>query len=310
MYEPSPYDPFVRVDWRWERARWLRENSKYARKDKEDPFVCVARVFQAEEQRARDNVGRLNLEAKYPGVYYAWDLWRRPDCRERYALEAYLLGRATPEQIAEYCHMAPETVTWYEKLFFNVLPRLKHDTYIINSVMGPAVHHGVTERDHDLLWKMVGYAAGHVVLNDWLQPMTPSFIRDKDQIQTYYRTAIEAKAHKKVLLGIQTLPVFNNQQILFEAYDRIRQMERMGGGSEVESMMVNNVQAALCALPFLVGRQGPMDLPRLAHYDGQSAELRASEQMQLALGQETERHKHILSWKYPEQSVQPQPSNP
>src|SRR6516165_10565041 len=140
MFVPHENDPFRPPDWRWERAKWLRVHGKYLRKDREDTFVRVAMAYQTDETRARNEIDREALSYKYPGIFNA-----------RWQLEGYLLGRASAEQTAVYTGIDPETVIWYERLFYNVLPHLEHDTYITSVVMGSSIHHGLLERDFALL---------------------------------------------------------------------------------------------------------------------------------------------------------------
>jgi hypothetical protein len=257
-------------------------------------------AYQTDETRARNEIDREALSYKYPGIFNARRLHERLDIDARWQLEGYLLGRASAEQTAVYTGIDPETVIWYERLFYNVLPHLEHDTYITSVVMGSSIHHGLLERDFALLWKMIGYGLGHVVLRDWIKPMGSPFVRDLDQAPGAETAVFDAKLRRKAIVAIHTIPVYNNQAIIFDAWQRSRELARQSGGQDATAMIVTNIQAALCALPLVVGKQGAMDLPKLAHYDEQSVELRAGEQMQIACGHETEAHRQALTWKFPE----------
>jgi hypothetical protein len=215
-------------------------------------------------------------------------------------VEGYLLGRARPEEVGDYTGIPAEAVMWFEKLFFNVVPRLRHETYIVTVVLGREVHHGLMERDVPLLWKMIGYAMGHRTLRQWVRPMRAQFVRSDDQVAPAEHAAYIEKLRHKVLVSAQTMPVYGNQPAVFEAWARVCEAARLGGDQADESLLLNNIQASLKALPFMVGRQGPVELPRLVHYDEQAVELRAHEQMEVALGQETQAHQQALGWKFPE----------
>jgi hypothetical protein len=301
-YMPSQHDPCKSPDWRWERARYLRE-TRYVHNREDDAYTLAAKNFQALESYAKTERNRLALARKYPGIFWARHIHQDQNDLQsdaRWAIEAYLLSRATPKQIAEFCSTDVDTVIWYEKLFFNVWPYLKSDTYIVNVVMGRSVHHGITEREHDLFWKMVGYAFGHIYLRDFIRPIRPQLVRGDDQIDQATDGWVNRQLRKKAAVAIQTLPVYNNQGIILEAWNRAKEIAQLGGNNNVESQIVANVGAALGCLPFVVGRQGQLHLPTLAHYDSHGVELRAHEQMQVALGHETETHKKAITWKFPE----------
>lgn len=299
-YVPHPDDPERPPDWRWERARWLNAHRRHVRKQGEDPWILMARKFQADEARCHTPFDREALLRKYPGIYWAHELYRRRDHGSS-AVEGYLLGRAEPETIAGYCHSRDEIITWYEKLFFNVVPLLKHDTYIVNVVMGREVHFGLSDKNYGLFWKMYGYGLGHIALRTYVRPFLSQFVRSEDQVAGAEDADIGATIRRKTLVAVHTMPVYQNHLLIVEAYNRCKEIQRLGGESAgTEALILSHCQAALCALPFVVGKGGPMDLPRLSYYDGQGVELRAREQLLVAMGHETEEHRRVVSWKYPE----------
>jgi hypothetical protein len=296
----NPRDPNKQPNWRWERARWLREH-RVGRRHGDDAPTLVAKDFQLKEARCRSYLDFEALERKYPGIFWAQREYLQPDSLTRWAIEAYLLARTKLEDIADWCATTVEVIIWYEALFFNVLPYLRHDTYIVNVVMGRSVHHGLMERDFDLLWKMIGYAMGPIALREFIKPIKSTRIRDLDQLKPGFVDGINSQIARKMALAIQTIPVYNNQATIFELWSKSCELEKASGTGNSETLIANNIQAALCALPFKVGQlQTNKDLPRLAFYDEQAAELRADEIMEVAMGLETESHKEALTWKYPD----------
>jgi hypothetical protein len=299
MYMPNVDDPFHLSDWRWERARWLRENNKRAFRGTEDDYVRAAKEFQTREAACRTINEREALIKRFPSIYYAKEIHRRPEKVVRWMIEAYLLSKAETAYISEATAVSENTITWYEKLFYNVTPYLKSDSYIINVVIGTAIHHGAVERDFDMVWKLLAYAYGPLYLRDWLRVLPDQQVTDLDQVHGATESGFQRMLVRKSLLGAMTIPVYNNQAIIFEALARHKEIARQSG-QEQESLMVNNVAMALGALPFCVGKGGPMDLPRLAYYDEQSVELRAHEQIEVAMGLENESHRKSMEWKFPE----------
>jgi hypothetical protein len=63
------------VNWRWERARYLRENGSHVRTKKEDPWVLLAIKFQKALSKCSKLIELERLRDKFPGIYYAWQHW-------------------------------------------------------------------------------------------------------------------------------------------------------------------------------------------------------------------------------------------
>lgn len=297
MLPPSPHDPFKPPDWRWQRARWLREKGRYIRKTVDDGQTVLAKRFQTELDRVRDDLDESRLAEKYPGLYNAMRIFRREDMDTRWSLEARVLGRQDVEGIAHRCRTTPEVVRWYEALFFDVRNELEHSDYIVNVVMSRSVHMGVAERNYDLIWKLYAYAHGHIILNSQVTKFTnPTLITSEDQVDTVYTQGHRSITARKTHLSSLTLPVAYNQQIFMEAHAKLLDIEKnaAAGGAGVESLGTQNVHAMLTSLRFAVAVD-PVDVPQLGHYDGMSAEPRASELLAIALGKDSPRLHEALS---------------
>ena len=52
-----------------------------------------------------------------------------------------------------------------QKLILKLRPKLENQGYILQRVLGPAIHRGINTRDYDLLWKLFGYLLGVNVLD-------------------------------------------------------------------------------------------------------------------------------------------------
>lgn len=296
MLPPSPHDPFKAPDWRWQRARWLRERGRYVRKSVDDKQTAVAKRFQAEMEKSRDDLDEARLAEKYPGVYHATRIFRRDDMDTRWSLEARVLGRQDPEGIARKCRTTPEVVRWYESLFFDVRDELEHTDYIVNVVMGRAAHMGVAERHYDLIWKLYAFAHGHVILESQVTKFTnPTLITREDQVDAVYTQGHRSNTARKVHLSSLTLPVAYNQQIFMEAHAKLLDIEKnSAAGPGADSLVTQNVHAMLTSLKFAVATD-PVDAPGLGHYDGESAEPRAHELLAMALGKDSPRLHEALS---------------
>jgi len=61
--------------------------------------------------------------------------------------------------------MHADDVEAFERVFFDVRDRLGRRDFVINQVVGPAIHRGLNCRDYALLWKLFGYMRGPEVLD-------------------------------------------------------------------------------------------------------------------------------------------------
>ena len=307
---PSPHDPLTPVNWRWERARWLREKGRSSRRDQDDQFTLVARDYQVAERAAQSRAARERLVQRYPGVHWAWEIRQSGLQAQRWALEAFLLARERPARIARLLKTSTEVVLWYEKLFFNVRPHLHNELYIVNAVFSESVHRGLTEREYDLLWKMVGFAMGPIALRHLILPMQPIWVGAEDQLKPSLEAQIDAQIARKTLIGAHTLPVAYNQHILFEAYRRCREIDKaLGQTAPGEALIAQNIQAALAAMPLRVGSGGQRVAAENLPYEEAAAEIRAGEQIELSPTGTITGGQDFLTYNFPE-PADGAPTNP
>lgn len=294
----DPLNPNRPANWRWERARWLREKSRYVRKGYDDDYVQMARRFQCDQAKCRFDADFERLARRYPGIFWAHDIYNRQN-DTRWLIEASLLAGMPLSQLAEFCKTDIPTVIWYESLFFDVLKHLHNEMWIVSVVMGSAVHFGLQEREYDLLWKMVGYGLGPLYLRAFVFSFRGVRVTEIDQVDASTDAWIDRQTRKKTAIGIQTMPVYHNQAVIFEAWSRARELEltRTGAGGGA-AVIIQNIQAAMSALPFTAGRRDSDLIPQLAAHDSDAAEMRASEQMQMLVsGQD---FKSLAEWKFPD----------
>lgn len=291
-----PSNPSRPADWRWERARYLREKSRLARLSRDDDFVRIARLFQIEKAKATTDYDTERLMDKFHGIYWANDIYSKPNNVVRWIIEALLVSCMPANEIAELCKTDSDVITWYEKLFFNVLPHLRQEAWIINVVMGASVHNGVTEREHDLLWKMIGYGLGPVFLMDFFRPIKTQRVT-VEQIDAAYDAWIRNQMHKRMAVAAQTIPIYGNHEIIFNTWNKIREIDKAEGGSGAagEATIVQNIHTAMISLPFTVGRDMPPELLGVKRFHDAGVELRPNEQLQLTSGEVSD----LTIWKFP-----------
>lgn len=281
---PAKNDPLRPPDWRWQRARWLRELNKYARKGHEDAETIVIKRYQALKSQCKNDLDYDRLKAKFPGIFHAEEFHDREDLDIRWEIEARLLARESLEQIADKIGAPVEIVFWYEKTFFNVLDRIDNRSYICGVAMGRSIHKGLFERDYDLLWKMLGYGLGPHAIDSLTSRLTnPQHVLSADQVDAALQQQTDSFIHTKGWIAIQTMPVSYNQATIIEFYLKMKEIQKNAGGGDVTNLITNNIHAALTSLPFSTER-ATIALPQLNYYDEQSAELRADEMLAVGMG--------------------------
>ena len=140
---------FRTPDWRWDRVMKLVDRKDKAGRctRRDDEYVRIGRNFllrwRKEDVTEQE---RENLMFEMPGMYFAYDFFRRlhDDHEASMYLQARLLAGQTPEQIGEAMGIMPEAVIWYAAMYFDVTDKLKHRDWITKHVLVPALARGST----------------------------------------------------------------------------------------------------------------------------------------------------------------------
>jgi hypothetical protein len=135
------YNFFRRPEWRWDRVLGLCDRypnpGRCTKRD--DDFIRKARNFLL--RRRDDPDKREQLWFEYPGLSYAYDMRQKSAESPEGAMfiEARLLAGQSYADIAASMSTLPDTVRWYEALYFNVLPHLRARDWITKAVLLPAI---------------------------------------------------------------------------------------------------------------------------------------------------------------------------
>lgn len=250
-------DPFLPVDWRWQRAVWLVENTgtRRAASDVDDPYVRLAKRFRRRWNRTPSPAGQQKLCLQFPGVYYAWQIYKRSDCDDRWNIEARLLAGQDPAEIAQRQKCKPEVIFWFEKLFFNVSDKLNHRDYLVNRVLGPAVHRGITERDFDLLLKLFALVGGPLVVDILMENNSRigSQLQSHKHADAFFSELTGSVQRRKAAVAAYCMPVSPRMQIaILEGHAKLLELERAQerAASNTEGLTHQGIVDALAALPF------------------------------------------------------------
>jgi hypothetical protein len=160
---PIRYDDFNfsrTPDVRWQRANHLaRSGLSVASHD--EPETLAALEYLRAAADCRSDADRTQLDRRWPGIAAAVRLYA-VDGPGRWAVEARIVAGQSDEQIAALCSLSPETVQWYEALFWRIRDRLSARDWIAARVIG--LRSGFTREQMGRLWCAYAYSAGPIVL--------------------------------------------------------------------------------------------------------------------------------------------------
>jgi len=156
------FNPFRSPSWRWERASELvnRQGASSLEMDDEPTRKSVA-FLQALEAFVAAAQSR-SLPAWMRPLHDALQLYERGG-NQRLLVEAWLLAGQSIAAVAEACGLEPETVAWYEALFYNVTDRLQARDWILLSVIGKRPIPD-TPPDRGQILKLLAYHGGPLLL--------------------------------------------------------------------------------------------------------------------------------------------------
>jgi len=137
------YNFFRSPDWRWERVLSLVDRpgdipGRCSRRD--DDIVRKAKTFLA-RRKVADEMQLERMRFEDPGLFYAYEFYQRAqeDPESNMYIQARILARQTPEEVAAILGILPEAVQWYCDLFFDVIPHLDKRDWITKQVIIPAL---------------------------------------------------------------------------------------------------------------------------------------------------------------------------
>jgi hypothetical protein len=321
MLQYHAENPFRPPNWRWERARLIREGAfRGLSRKKEDEWTLTALKFQQSLNKCRNASDRHLLMEKNPGIYFAW-MAHTPLNEEgvgtplRYAIEARLLAGETVDKVAINLGCGPSTIHWYERLFFNVIEKLQHSDYIMTCVISPSLHTGLAPQEYDVLWKVFAYLYGPIVLDALLQGVSAKHRAETaEEADIKISGDIQASIRKKAAIAARTYTLNNfTQEGLMNIYARFLELEKAADSGTAKDTFLSTVNVVLSSLPFADGEGAirpdqigsdrqllKVDHPLLEHYDRTNAELRTDELLAVTTGRELSNRADLEDIKFPE----------
>ena len=313
-YKPTDYkaidwDVFASPSWRWERVLELVDRpgaiGRVTRRD--DKWIRLGKTFLVQWRKGSDNV-RKELTAKLPGMACAYKMFDSQDSdpNKKFCLEARILARQSNEEIANEEHTFVESVNCYEKLFFDVRPKIDSLDWILTSVLVPAADRfadNVDEDDADTMFrtpvvvkahfdstlKFLAYFGQSVLVDVALTGFRRGIIpRRQDDIADWFNESIGHMIGKRTLQAVQVFDVNKyNVPDLINAHNQIVAIAKSAEIEENKHTAIEKaVNAMLTEIPWTVGKHAKevYSGTLIGEYDEMSAELRDDEIMKLTSG--------------------------
>ena len=256
-------------------------------------FLRARAVFRQPKQRVAE------VLMKYPELACVFKIHHGEAESFRPIVEAYLLSGDNRESIADAMRVNPQTIEWYEKVFYDVEAFRKHPMYVLTRLIGTMGKHGHGKLDEPALWKLVGYAGGPKALDQLLGSMQGiGEAQGEEGIKDWLSQRTRAMLQTKQLLAVSRLKPGDENHM--EQLLRLLSQGQRAKGNPADSPLNAVEMHAKAMLNDILWAIGPKDLPPpLQEYQDKAAELRADEEMKLMAGIDLPELEEIKDLKIP-----------
>jgi hypothetical protein len=277
------YDPIRPPDWRFQRVLdVVRHRTKQFNRQQDDDLTRAGYDFVAAMDKVKTEGQYDDLFLANVGLMFAYNMYMDADAADiRFVIEARILARQSDEKIANKLGTCPETIFWFEKMFFNVRGRLGKRDWIVNTVLKPQLDGGASR--YDPIIKQVAYLAGPVALENALYGFSiADRPKDPAQLPAYYDRVQQAGLRRRA-----TIEAFGMEVNRYNAMELMNIHCRMMESAPTEATtaqtaLVKAAEGLLSSIPWKVGRR-PLDPNNpLDEFESTAGELRADQMMELA----------------------------
>ena len=192
-------------------------------------WIRKAIRFLDAARQAKTKRQRMSVMAAYPAIYWAYDLRTRADKRVALAaVEARILARQTDPEIAKAHGCWPRYIEAYEALFFNVRDRLKHQDFILCSVLRDVHNEGLENCKADVLWKLFAYLGGPHVLEALMgrMPVDKWAARPECVATVFQEIAIDGIKQNGAVAALRVPVEAESCLQLLDVFTRVVEIER------------------------------------------------------------------------------------
>lgn len=305
------FDPFMRPYWRHERGLFIVESGGSRRITRhDDAYIKEYRTFLA--QLKKPNLDRSRLIAENPGLYYAHSIHNRmqTDPEVGLTIEARLLAGFTASQIAAAYKTLPETIEWYERIFFNVQPFMAHKDWIVRNVLVPAsdsfalhttpranadteaatrVVQPIIVPYYDMSLKLFAYFGGPLVCDTMISGFQErKYVQKPEDLHEYFDNQFSLQIKRRSLQASTRFDVTKyNVMELFALNSKLIEIQRSNiSQDEKHTAVEKNIHAMMNDFDWRVGLDGvkAYEGTELGNLDKGKAELDPEELLFLKTG--------------------------
>lgn len=314
-------DPFLRPYWRYTRVLAMMASMPPERcRRYDDEWIRGYRKFLISWQNENN---REALKHENPGLFFAHSIHNRivEDPDMGLIIEGRLLTGETVENIADSIKTIPETIQWYEKIFFSVQDFLTHPDWILKQVLLPAIDRFVIDPEDDsdtsdpdpvggiihtpkspvppiakphfdMSLKFFAYFGGPKVCDLMLSGFRPDMrVTSYDEIHDFFNEqfAVQIKRRSAQVAGLFDINRYNVME-LFAVHTKLIEIQRAvdKDPAQKHNEFERNLIAMLDALPFASGKAGKdmYEGTLIGKVDSSAAEMSDEELLTAGAGEE------------------------
>lgn len=331
--EYQKINPFRTPTWRFDRVLRLLEGHQTPRRctPRDDADVRAMRRFVLRWNN-RNEEEREKLLWENPGLYCAYELYANflDDPMPALMVQARLLARQSHLEVGKNLGLLPDTVRWYESMFFNVLDRIDQRDWIVSRVLMPSVlrsvggyrRGGAPEDDNPMVLplspgevrpiampffdasiKIFAYFGGPLLVDHVLHGFKSGHqLASREDADGWYDAQWNSTLRRRSAQAAMQFQINRyNVMELFNIHTRIMELEQSDESQEHKrTSLEKHIRTMLDDLPLLSGDMARRHVKAtpLAKFDDSAAELRDDELLRAASGAPME-DAEILSMTMP-----------
>lgn len=308
MLQYARSNPWRAPHWRWGRALGIVEGQQpgtTARRDGAEGYRWITRVVKYLEAyiTCQDDFSRMSLAMDEPELFWAHWAFDQKEHPARAIIEARVMARDMPVNIAHYSNCDEKIVEAYEAVFFDVREKLDRKDYVTAVIFGHKTQEFVREKNYGMIWKLLAYAGGPHVLDAAMSKLTtPSWVNNPENVASFFQEAALSTIKKKAALAAMTVDVNSNTQLdLLATFVKFVEIERTTEtAGKVQDQVVTDLNAILSSLPWKrAGVAGPPTGPAY-DYDMSAVELTVDQLLLIGTGEELKEREALLATTFPE----------
>jgi hypothetical protein len=158
------WDPHLPLDWRSRDAASLIAGEMTEWADADDPFVLGYAEYLRSPAAGDATPAQVPAASQRAAIRAAQE-FAAQDGPIPWEVRARLLAGQTDSEIGTRCALPPDTIRWYEQLFFAVRARRKARKYLLHRAVGDGVHRGFLAQEVGNFWAWAAMGAGPLLLD-------------------------------------------------------------------------------------------------------------------------------------------------